>query len=423
MRNSIRQSLMELKGRPVKNMLIAAVAFVMVTFCGLAVFFRSSVNSFYQSFADMAGYSVVAEIDDFSHLDDWAAVIKNAVKNEHIAGYNNTIPALQLCQAVNFMNVPYDGAVSDNGTEMVYVSGNINTEYSDYFRNKDLWLTEGNFPSGDDGGIVIDCELALQNHLKAGDALVLAYHENRKSFRITGIYEASRVPKMEVRDGYYEVSPNSILFCSYGDFVELTGQSDCSMISFFVDDYDNMDDCFRHIEGLLSSVGNSVVMNAIANQEIQMSEVIVLMRQMTTVAITMVFVMCAGMMSLLIVLWLRSHSGMIAIYQILGQDPVYVMRVLITEISLVTIPSVGLAVGLMLALINRNSESMFFHLLDFCGIDSAQKSFSKGMWNFKMNLAMLIEGTGILELMILVMVTVGSIVMTGKSVRKLRQME
>ena len=151
------------------------------------------------------------------------------MENEHIAGYNNAIPALQLCQAVNFKNVPYDGAVLDYDAKMVYVSGNIDIEYSDYFRNHDFQLTEGTFPSEEDGGIVIDRVLALQNHVKTGDELVIADNENRKSFRITGIYETSRAPKMEVAEGYYEVSANSILFCGYEDFAELTGQSDCSM--------------------------------------------------------------------------------------------------------------------------------------------------------------------------------------------------
>ncbi len=423
MKNSIRQALMELKGKPFKSLLIAAIVIVMAVFCGMAAFFGSSINSFYQSFADLAGYSIVAEIDAYHHLDDWSSVIEKVKEKEHIAGYNNAITAFELCQPLNFSNIPYEGSDSGRSTEMVYISGNINAGFNDYFRNKIFELVEGNFPAEQDEGVVVERALASQNHVKIGDMLDLDYNGNRVEFRICGIYEALQAPRLEISNGYYEVSANSILFCSYEGYVRLTGRSESHMIAFFVDDYDNMEDCCRYIEELMPPEEDTVVNNLIVSQEIQMSEVISLMRRMAALATGMVFVMCVGVLSLVMLLWLRGHSKMVAIYRTLGQNPFYVLRILLIEILFVTVPAAGVTTGLMSALISRYSEEMFFGLLDFCEIQDWQVSFSEKLWKFKMNQTMLIEQIVNLELIILVIVVVGGMLMLRKSVRELRQME
>ena len=414
---------MELKGKPFKSLLIAAVVIVMAVFCGMAAFFRSSINSFYQSFADLAGYSIVAEIDAYHHPDDWASVIEKVKKNEHIVGYNNAVAAFGLCQPLNFSNVPYEGSDSERNTGMVYISGNINTGFNDYFRNKSFALVEGDFPAGQDEGIVVERALASQNHVKVGDTLALDYNGNRVDFRICGIYEALQAPRLEVSNGYYEVSANSILFCSYGGYIRLAGRAESHMMAFFVDSYDNMEECCRYVEGLMPPEEDTVVINSIVNQEIQMSEVISLMRRMAALATGMVFVLCAGVLSLVMVLWLRSHSKMIAIYRTLGQSPFYVLGILLTEILFVTVPAAGLTTGLMFAIISRYAGKMFFGLLDFCEVDYAQKSFTETVWSFRMDRPLLAAQIGLLELIVVVVVFAGGILMLRKTVRELRGME
>ncbi len=414
---------MELKGKPFKSLLIATAVIVMAVFCGMAAFFRSSINGFYQSFADLAGYSIVAEIDAYHHLDDWSSVIEKVMEKEHIAGYNNAITAFELCQPLNFSNVPYEGSDSGRSTEMVYISGNINAGFNDYFRNKIFELVEGNFPAEQDEGIVVERALASQNHVKIGDLLALDYNGNRVEFRICGIYEVLQAPKLEVSNGYYAISANSILFCSYEGYTRLTGRSESHMIAFFVDDYDNMEDCWRYIESLMPPEEDTVVNNLIVNQEIQMSEVISLMRRMAAFATGMVFVLCAGVLSLVMLLWLRGHSKMIAIYRTLGQNPFYVLRILLIEILFVTVPAAGLTTGLIFALISRYSGEMFFGLLDFCEVDYAQISFTEKVWGFHMDRMLLAGQIGLLELIVVVVVLAGGMIMLRKTVRELRGME
>ena len=75
MRNKWWQACKELLGRPGRNILIAICIFVLTLFCGIATFLDSAIESFYKSFADMAGCCVLVELDDFSTLDDWKDIL------------------------------------------------------------------------------------------------------------------------------------------------------------------------------------------------------------------------------------------------------------------------------------------------------------------------------------------------------------
>ena len=59
MRNKWWQACKELLGRPGRNILIAICIFVLTLFCGIATFLDSAIESFYKSFADMAGCCVL----------------------------------------------------------------------------------------------------------------------------------------------------------------------------------------------------------------------------------------------------------------------------------------------------------------------------------------------------------------------------
>ena len=86
MRNKWWQACKELLGRPGRNILIAICIFVLTLFCGIATFLDSAIESFYKSFADMAGCCVLVELDDFSTLDDWKDILEYADNNKNIVG-------------------------------------------------------------------------------------------------------------------------------------------------------------------------------------------------------------------------------------------------------------------------------------------------------------------------------------------------
>lgn len=113
MRNKWWQACKELLGRPGRNILIAICIFVLTLFCGIATFLDSAIESFYKSFADMAGCCVLVELDDFSTLDDWKDILEYADNNKNIVGYNNAFTSDIICEAANFENVPYTEKQSD----------------------------------------------------------------------------------------------------------------------------------------------------------------------------------------------------------------------------------------------------------------------------------------------------------------------
>ena len=94
MRNKWWQACKELLGRPGRNILIAICIFVLTLFCGIATFLDSAIESFYKSFADMAGCCVLVELDDFSTLDDWKDILEYADNNKNVVGYNNALQVI-----------------------------------------------------------------------------------------------------------------------------------------------------------------------------------------------------------------------------------------------------------------------------------------------------------------------------------------
>ena len=113
MRNKWWQACKELLGRPGRNILIAICIFVLTLFCGIATFLDSAIESFYKSFADMAGCCVLVELDDFSTLGDWKDILEYADNNKNVVGYNNAFTSDIICEAANFENVPYTEKQSD----------------------------------------------------------------------------------------------------------------------------------------------------------------------------------------------------------------------------------------------------------------------------------------------------------------------
>ena len=157
MRNKWWQACKELLGRPGRNILIAICIFVLTLFCGIATFLDSAIESFYKSFADMAGCCVLVELDDFSTLDDWKDILEYADNNKNIVGYNNAFTSDIICEAVDFENVPYTEKQSDFEENKIYVSGNINTSYNEYFSSGIFKISKGKYPmSGDKGAMISD---------------------------------------------------------------------------------------------------------------------------------------------------------------------------------------------------------------------------------------------------------------------------
>lgn len=237
MRNKWWQACKELLGRPGRNILIAICIFVLTLFCGIATFLDSAIESFYKSFADMAGCCVLVELDDFSTLDDWKDILEYADNNKNIVGYNNAFTSDIICEAVDFENVPYTEKQSDFEENKIYVSGNINTSYNEYFSSGIFKISKGKYPMSGDKGAMISDKLASENNLSIGSNVSIQYENNTISIKVIGIYTVINTPKTQVSDGYYKEVADSIVFTDYNSYVELNNEASCYGINFFSTDY------------------------------------------------------------------------------------------------------------------------------------------------------------------------------------------
>ena len=391
MRNKWWQACKELLGRPGRNILIAICIFVLTLFCGIATFLDSAIESFYKSFADMAGCCVLVELDDFSTLDDWKDILEYADNNKNIVGYNN-----------------------------VYVSGNINTSYNEYFSSGIFKISKGKYPMSGDKGAMISDKLASENNLSIGSNVSIQYENNTISIKVIGIYTVINTPKTQVSDGYYKEVADSIVFTDYNSYVELNNEASCYGINFFSTDYKSTSLLYDDMSKMFQNVPNSAVVNQVLNEELQMTDVISMLKSMTSVTLSVMYIVCVVVMSLLTVLWLKGHSKMIAIYNTLGQRKFRTIQILLYEILMITVPALVGAGILTLGLLNRFSVNIFKYFVEFCEISNFQKSFSLDIWNFEMNIWQFVYRIGFLEISIILITMIGSCIYANKGLRTLR---
>ena len=420
MRNKWWQACKELLGRPGRNILIAICIFVLTLFCGIATFLDSAIESFYKSFADMAGCCVLVEIDDFSTLDDWKDIIEYANKNKYVVGYNNAFTSDITCEAVDFENVPYTEKQIDFKKNKIYVSGNINTSYNEYFRSGIFKISKGKYPMLGDKGVMISDKIASENNLSIGSDVSIQFENNTINIMVIGIYTVIDTPKIEVSDGYYKEVPNSIVFTDYDSYVELNSEASCYGINFFSTDYKSTSLLYDDMSKIVENVPNSAVVNQVLNEELQMTDVISMLKSMTSVTLSVMYIVCVTVMSLLTVLWLKGHSKMIAIYNTLGQKKFRTIQILLYEILMITVPALGSAAILILEVFNRFSVNIFNYFVELCEIANVQKNYSMDIWNFKMNIWQFIVRIGVIEISVILITMIGSCIYVHKSLRKLR---
>lgn len=420
MRNKWWQACKELLGRPGRNILIAICIFVLTLFCGIATFLDSAIESFYKSFADMAGCCVLVELDDFSTLDDWKDILEYADNNKNIVGYNNAFTSDIICEAVDFENVPYTEKQSDFEENKIYVSGNINTSYNEYFSSGIFKISKGKYPMSGDKGAMISDKLASENNLSIGSNVSIQYENNTISIKVIGIYTVINTPKTQVSDGYYKEVADSIVFTDYNSYVELNNEASCYGINFFSTDYKSTSLLYDDMSKMFQNVPNSAVVNQVLNEELQMTDVISMLKSMTSVTLSVMYIVCVVVMSLLTVLWLKGHSKMIAIYNTLGQRKFRTIQILLYEILMITVPALVGAGILTLGLLNRFSVNIFKYFVEFCEISNFQKSFSLDIWNFEMNIWQFVYRIGFLEISIILITMIGSCIYANKGLRTLR---
>lgn len=420
---TIKQTLIEVLRKPFYHIIIFLSVFLLVSFMAFGMMLEKIIDSYYGSFADMSGYCIAAEIDGFQSLADWNETIAEIKENEHIIAYNNGIKMEREVLPVNFKNVPYQDEGKDGISETVDIIGNIDTMHSSYFRNAEFELEKGIFPGEQNPGVLVHTQLAEENGLAVGDTIGIEWDGAQINLNIVGTYQVNHIPQEEIVLGngtYYVNRDSSIMFCDYSTFVLLRKTEDCRIIDFYVDEYENMESCCTYIRELLEDKPDTMVVDTIENQAIQMSHTISLIDGMADTVLRLTYVMSILIMTFLLVFWVRKHGYMIYTYRVLGKSSGSIFGILFCEILIVTLPPLLLAGIAHSLLLNQNVQGIFLYIMDVCGVDFAEQHFALQNWNFEPDYMNLITQMCTFEILAMFVMVIGVLYYIRVPVRKLK---
>ena len=136
---------------------------------------------------------------------------------------------------------------------------------------------------------MISDKLASENNLSIGSNVSIQYENNTISIKVIGIYTVINTPKTQVSDGYYKEVADSIVFTDYNSYVELNNEASCYGINFFSTDYKSTSLLYDDMSKMFQNVPNSAVVNQVLNEELQMTDVISMLKSMTSVTLSVMY--------------------------------------------------------------------------------------------------------------------------------------
>ena len=202
------------KGKPFQSILsivlmviVALSLFVGMLFNKTAAFVKSG-GTFYYPIA-------ISAKDPDVHLS--LDFIEKLAKDPMISGFNSS--TVQSVKPVDFRNWVGYYQKTDNISSDAELSIDLDVKFSDAFVNNTAKLIEGEFPTKNNHGVIVEKTMAKYNDIHIGDTIKIDIdHGNKKSrlsLKVLGFYQL-KVP-LEVKDqinnrSIYVVSPNTRLF-------------------------------------------------------------------------------------------------------------------------------------------------------------------------------------------------------------------
>lgn len=410
-----KQIWIEILQRPFRSLTLFITVFVLSTFSVGSAYISIAIESCYQEYVKKDGYCINVEIDSEQTLKNWKPEIESVLKFDEVVGYNNTFELSQKCQAVNFKNTPYQNTkyVKTEKNE-IYLMGNIDTRYNQYFRNKDMELVKGSCPSEYNKGVLVAEEVAKENTLDIGDEIKIQYlGENITGLEVIGIYKTENVPNVETEiEGYYEESVSSYLFCDYESYYQVVkDKEELNMMSFFVGKYEEMEQGYEDISEVFKGIKNAQVVNTIKNDMSDIKKTINIMKIVTNILLYFSIICSFLIVGLISCLWMKDHIKVIELYRILGQNKIIIVCKIIGEV--IPIALSGVVVALL-------TSHYVFPVTLVKKLSSLAEVSS--IMEMRTNMGMMIAGNG----MLIGGITVGiatciSIVAVNLSIRNLRK--
>lgn len=385
-----------------------AAVFTLTLFICMGIYLDQILASYHETFIRTAGLGLYVEVEQFRVLSDWSEILDKVEECSLIASWNCAGRYIAECDPMDFINVDYRGKLHARGNSeseknsRIYVYGNLATECTDWFRNGELLLTEGIYPTTDHQGALLDRHLAEANALSIGSVITVGFGNNQTSVSVTGIYEAKQIPKREVIDGYYVETEESVIFLDYQSFLQLTGIDESfNAMVFYADSYQNMDGAHSFIENAIKDIPDSFVSDMVETQEIQMTGVFTILSTMIPIVLMGAFLTAGIILVLLVVMWIRDHDRALAIEMALGQSVWKSIGQIVLEILILS--GGTMIAGLVFLIRGCNLESVEFltTILDILGVNQVEILYAVQNWDYSFSGWSFVNGMMLMECMIL----------------------
>lgn len=294
-----------------------------------------------------------------------------------VIGYNTRDSYEIECKPMNCRNIPYqetDNLAAVKNTEKITIIGNLNTNMWEGFRCGDLVLTQGEYPSMKNQGVVIDSIFAEQNNLQIGNSIEVLddISLQKKELKITGIYQTIVPPKIEnitTNGTYFMVSPSSYLFCDLVTFHKLSDLEDFdSSLLFFVDSYESIDKVYKEIQEKESSSQMEEITKTSEHGMAYTTDIIYSMKNIINKLLVFIYSVGLIILTLMTVLWMRDHSYETGIYIALGLQKYKIVLYYGIEIVIIVIVGGGLSILLSYVLLSKQGSNIIHYLLMENGI-------------------------------------------------------
>ena len=297
----------------------------------VACYFRNISDSYQQSVISDIGYSLMLYRTDENSIEQ--ELLDDICNNvEGVLGYNQENN--MLITPVDFQNTiasDETNVFSVPQSEMVRLIANTDTTLSPLFSNH-MRLLNGQFPSEDYPGVIIDVVLAESNHLSVGDTITVSGNgiEDTTVIYVSGIYETTSFPQEEWTEASgitsYGQSPYSYIFCDYHSYEDGVGfDLQLSSVFIYTESRKSLDAANTYINNLELDPNEYQVSNrtelALEHGTLPSQAINTTAKLLTNFSVWI----AAIILFMVVILWMRNSYKDISILISLGESKVAVM--------------------------------------------------------------------------------------------------
>lgn len=306
------------------------LVFLFAMLGAVACYFRNISDSYQQSVISDIGYSLMLYRTD-----------ENSIEQELLDDIcNNVGGVLGYNQENNMLITPADfqNTIAQDETnvfsvpqsEMVRLVANTDTTLSPLFSNH-MRLLNGQFPSKDNPGVIIDVVLAENNHLSVGDTITVNCNDiEETTLNVIGMYETTSLPQEQWTEASgtiaYGQSPYSYIFCDYQSYSRVTGfDFPVSSVYIYTESLKTLDEANTYINNLELDPNEYQVANrtegTLEHGTLTSQAINTTAKVLTNFSVWI----AAIILFMVVILWMRNSYKDISVLISLGESKVAVM--------------------------------------------------------------------------------------------------